>query len=677
MDIVHEENRLKKVGFAKSRHNDDITEDDERESEDETRKQTNSPNSDRDLCLLHPPQFVITDTEGHLTQSCDCGGDSSNMSSRRPSAIIAALRRPSQTVALSAAHAVMSQRRYLLGMFSTSSSQNLRKEGPSSKFEKVSLKFANRPDNNGLTIILSALYAKLLVVLGIAFPMTEVISDQVHPYYYQGFYLYLYTGSILFITYEYVSFVKERAVKEIIRNFGDSEKGEFLTKLNPTKPAKKYGSFFLRLGAIAFGIGSMVYSGLEFGRYFELSNMPECYSNALQAITPLTRMLLTLLQVQFIFLNHKDVELNRHKVIGRFGLMHMIATNLCEWLCVLIEETKHEIIHLSMHRKSNTTTNNSTALKNQYCPEGRLMGSLVNNASPFLFPCTIEYSLICAVILFEMWKHIQHEDNQKENHGKKRKHKTDDFVSSNSGHHFTIDCSNSHKGLFAGIMVVVLTIISLVMFFVLTAKQNESGKNNYAEMEVNYVELILYIVTTISVLVAMSRLRSLKYERKPGHGGMGLDNTLLTVAQTGMFIYSMFSIIGWYFTMEDGTPVGLIADIFAFVQTCLQTMFVLDAWWRRCRNLTQAKTKPGRELIIFLMVANMAMWSINTLEKNRAEFRPTHLKFFGDWAWTIITHISMPLAIFYRFHSTICLFEIWKTAYKIKSSFKNPLFPVM
>lgn len=54
---------------------------------------------------------------------------------------------------------------------------------------------------------------------------------------------------------------------------------------------------------------------------------------------------------------------------------------------------------------------------------------------------------------------------------------------------------------------------------------------------------------------------------------MGLDNTLLTVAQTGMFIYSMFSIIGWYFTMEDGTPVGLIADIFAFVQTCLQVFF--------------------------------------------------------------------------------------------------------
>lgn len=40
------------------------------------------------------------------------------------------------------------------------------------------------------------------------------------------------------------------------------------------RPAKKratqFGSFYLRTGAIAFGIGNMVYSGLELGQYFEL-----------------------------------------------------------------------------------------------------------------------------------------------------------------------------------------------------------------------------------------------------------------------------------------------------------------------------------------------------------------------------------------------------------------------
>lgn len=56
---------------------------------------------------------------------------------------------------------------------------------------------------------------------------------------------------------------------------------------------------------IAFGIGSMVHSGLEFGRYFELKINDQCYSNVLLAITPATRMVLTLVQVQFIFLNSK------------------------------------------------------------------------------------------------------------------------------------------------------------------------------------------------------------------------------------------------------------------------------------------------------------------------------------------------------------------------------------
>lgn len=170
---------------------------------------------------------------------------------------------------------------------------------------------------------------------------------------------------------------------------------------------------------------------------------------------------------------------------------------------------------------------------------------------------------------------------------------------------------------------------------------------------------------------------NLDYNLAEGQVGIGLDNTLLVVAQTGMFIYCMFSVIGCYFTMDQHNTTGMMAEIFCFIQTCLQTMFVLDGWWRRCRNLEQVKNKPGKELITFLIIANMAMWTINTLAKNRADFRQTHLMFFGDWAWTIITHISMPLAIFYRFHSTICLFEIWKTAYKVKSQYKNSPFPII
>lgn len=58
------------------------------------------------------------------------------------------------------------------------------------------------------------------------------------------------------------------------------------------------------------------------------------------------------------------------------------------------------------------------------------------------------------------------------------------------------------------------------MFFVLA---NEPGSEeeilqmkSMAEFEVNIVELVLYVVTTVTVIVAMYQMRDLKYDRKIG-----------------------------------------------------------------------------------------------------------------------------------------------------------------
>lgn len=75
--------------------------------------------------------------------------------------------------------------------------------------------------SDSLTIILSALYAKLLVVLGMAFPITEIISKdaKVKAFFYQGFYLYLYIGSIAFVSYMYATLVREKALVQIINSY--------------------------------------------------------------------------------------------------------------------------------------------------------------------------------------------------------------------------------------------------------------------------------------------------------------------------------------------------------------------------------------------------------------------------------------------------------------------------
>ncbi|XP_075212562.1 proton channel OtopLc-like [Lycorma delicatula] len=588
-----------------------------------------------------------------------------------------------------------------------------------------------------LATTLSALYGKLLVVMGIAFPMAEVISTHIPPSFYEGFYLYLYLGSMAFLFYMYAMLLRKEpkpksnnsttngnsdslkrannensstnssdeceSGRDTRQNYvTDTEMSTTATEshiyrgynnnMKPTAvPFQHYGSFYLRMGAVAFGIGSMIYSGLEFGQYFELEKETKCH-NMLLALTPATRMAFIFIQMYFIFLNdEQQMRVTRHRILARFGLMHMIGTNLSVWLNVLVQETKHEILtfynpanntievaHRTTHtiypftafNKLSTTTTApilhrvARGLKGPHhiyeCRRTNIIGSLVQDASPFLFPCTIEYSLICAAILYVMWKNIsrlsypvhpavdRYDKIAPLSHYKR------------SPHHYSVDCAQAHKGLFVGILILVLTIISLILFFVLISRPELVS---FAVMELTICELSLYCMTTIATLVGMIQVRQLKYD---GARNLELDNILLIGAQTGMFIYSTFTIIGGHFTIEENTLLVLITALASLLQTLCQTMFVLDASRRSCVTPEQIRRKPGREIVTFLLVTNLAMWAINTLEKSRAESHPIQLHFYGLWAWTIITHVSMPLAIFYRFHSTVCLCEIWKRAYKMK-----------
>lgn len=115
-----------------------------------------------------------------------------------------------------------------------------------------------RNANDALSTALSALYAKFIVILGISLPLTEILSHRLSPVFYQMFYLFLYAGSCCFVGFVYLSRIRMKS--RIPIETGSS---------THSRSAAGFGSFYLRVGAIAFGIGAMVYSGLEFGQYFE------------------------------------------------------------------------------------------------------------------------------------------------------------------------------------------------------------------------------------------------------------------------------------------------------------------------------------------------------------------------------------------------------------------------
>ncbi|PAA86422.1 hypothetical protein BOX15_Mlig021425g1, partial [Macrostomum lignano] len=73
--------------------------------------------------------------------------------------------------------------------------------------------------------------------------------------------------------------------------------------------------------------------------------------------------------------------------------------------------------------------------------------------------------------------------------------------------------------------------------------------------------------------------------------------------------------------------------------------------------------KPARGILIALLVANLAMWISAVFESKRHISVEFHENYFGTKAWKIIKYTTLPMIIFFRFHSTVCLSEIWKNTY--------------
>ena len=72
-----------------------------------------------------------------------------------------------------------------------------------------------------------------------------------------------------------------------------------------------------------------------------------------------------------------------------------------------------------------------------------------------------------------------------------------------SAHHYSVDCTRANTGLFVGIIVMVFTIISLIVFFVLI--KDEKLKDT-AITVASLTELSLYCITSVAVLIAMCQV---------------------------------------------------------------------------------------------------------------------------------------------------------------------------
>ena len=159
---------------------------------------------------------------------------------------------------------------------------------------------------------------------------------------------------------------------------------------------------------------------------------------------------------------------------------------------------------------------------------------------------------------------------------------------------YSVDCGRASVGLFLGIVVLVVTIISLILFFMFISEEEDSRHHSAVQVAL-YSELAMYGLTSVATMVGMLQMRKLWFDSAQT---LELDSLLLVVAQTGVFLYSAFSIIGASFQevvlplnnprqvkydLQEIHWLELLASLLTLAQATLQTLFILDAS-RRLEN---------------------------------------------------------------------------------------------
>ncbi|XP_065568661.1 proton channel OtopLc-like isoform X2 [Artemia franciscana] len=559
-----------------------------------------------------------------------------------------------------------------------------------------------------LTVILSCTYAIFLITIGVVIGVATFLVPNSSIDEVFGIYLTV-TGLLWFVFIHFDLLLHSGKMRQHILEQNKLQAGKHymydhdLTGRLLSDPSYMFslsrhsGSFFLKIGAVGFCFVHLIHSALLLTRkIMQLTSEKEdirvhC-GDSLGLILAILYPVYSFYQL-FIIFKYSSVIINRCKELARFATMHCLATSLFFWLYMILIETSHSLHHDikqthvgTVHKYAGFSSseeqylsfiefspgngeipstlaqimNNSLVLSTTgLCDVDSDITTIISEFSPYLYPFSIEYSILVVGIWYIIWSNIGKVQEEKEvlsclPHSSIVQTQ---YLENGLSNRLIIhaDCHASNRGLFLGLLVLAGSIVVVFIIFIGSSDQEFM---KHAVLASSLFEVLLLVMMIISVLIAYRQMTRLHINPNPISQ---LDDCLLFICIPLFFLYGIFCIVP-ALAVRNFLAIALI--LMQVVQVIIQTPFLIDAL-RRCSNsATLRARKPGREFVTFLIVANMAMWVLNTFEIKSHETHLERIRFYGQPLWTFLSHVTLPLTLFYRFHSSVCLVDVWKSAYE-------------
>ena len=336
--------------------------------------------------------------------------------------------------------------------------------------------------------------------------------------------------------------------------------------------------------------------------------------------------------------------------------MHCIASSLCFWVFTIMQETLQAIAMKSKTKdygsSGSTESYTKSALFNSVdsddsnerdfdddlvyqakkakgssswtinygCENDTHLSSMINATTPYLYPFSIEFNILMVGLWILLWENIGRFERHTHIPSVEVTYEEDNSRSLSSNLIIYVDCHASNRGLFAGLLMTVATVISIILFFIFSASEDTRELGGYVN---GASEVILLTCMLVAGFFAYNSIRLLDMIK---HGISAVDDILLYVCLPCIFFYAFFTMVP---SITDGNYLSVAVSVLQVSQVILQTALMSDGL-RRCSNSqTLQHKKPGREVITYLVVANVAMWLLQTFEIKSSQGNSLFYDFYG------------------------------------------------
>ncbi|KAK0396457.1 hypothetical protein QR680_001724 [Steinernema hermaphroditum] len=484
------------------------------------------------------------------------------------------------------------------------------------------------------------------------------------------FSIVMYGAGIIFFIYMYF-FVLYTGWMRFFRRAAAPEPDERVAIYETTVAAPLY----IRLGTLVFGTVAIIFYFLEMVLFFTNN-----YIHTREFVVHILATVFTFQQMCFICI-HPKIRFGHSKFFIIFGMMHAVTVNLWTWFIFIFKKQtkKYKTMGASVvaiHSSSSASSSEEllAALHDvelQRVIPDNFTSHIISNAAgivlnepdivtsyifadflAFMHTCVVELAIIGAAVMFVLWKTIHRKEYLAEDlheQKKKKKHKGK----------CKLDCSESAFGIIGCIIFIVAIGVMIGIYHMLKVRD----VIGYPAVILEYTDLGLFIVLIIATAIAMTRMRKLEFDSHDHGPADLLDRLLLFMAFCAELAYSGMIIVVWIsllHTREDKLlHVPFVYGV-RLIQVITQTAFIFQS----LRLKDNHKTKKGKQFVTFIFLANTALFFFTIYEsiENGIGFLDAP-DGSGQPSYAFVVHFVSPLIVFFRFHSSACLAELWEHIY--------------